>query len=75
MAFLHEVGLRIAHQREKAGVTRKELSERVGIVEYAIGQYENGKTRPSLYRLYQIAEALGTDPRFLLPQALPGAIK
>ncbi|WP_462393668.1 helix-turn-helix domain-containing protein [Mitsuokella multacida] len=44
--------------REKAGVTRQELADNIGISVSALGQYEQGRREPDLQKLVTIAAAL-----------------
>ena len=46
--------------RLKAGLTQKELGERMGTSESAISKLEKRKTTPNLQTLERIAKALGT---------------
>ena len=49
---------RIVVARKKAGLTQKELGERMGISDASIAQYESGKRNPKLATLNRIASAL-----------------
>lgn len=53
-----EVGKRIQQFRKQAGLTQKQLAERVGVVTGTIQQYELGKREPRFEQLSKIAEAL-----------------
>ena len=44
--------------REKAGMTRQELADSIGISVSALGQYEQGRREPDLQKLVTIAAAL-----------------
>ena len=44
--------------REKAGLSRNDLAEKVGISVSALGQYEQGRREPDLQKLIAIATAL-----------------
>lgn len=55
---------RIKAARKHAGLTQKDLADRVGIAQTAISQLESGKTLRSSY-LLQIAEACGVSPMWL----------
>lgn len=50
---------RIAHWRQKAGLSRLQLAEMVGVTIQAVGQWERGDTQPSLASLARITSALG----------------
>ena len=56
---------RIRAARQKAGLTQRELADKVGIAQTAISQLESGKTQRSTY-LYQIAEACGVSTTWLV---------
>ena len=47
--------------RRKAGLTQEELGKRVGASNTKIADYEAGRTRPSLVRLWGLLEAMGVD--------------
>jgi len=51
---------KIAYYREKRGLTQRELAEKAGVSQGAIGQYEIGLTMPRLSTLQRIAVALNT---------------
>ncbi|MCI8582706.1 MAG: helix-turn-helix transcriptional regulator [Dorea sp.] len=54
-------GEKIKLARKRAGLTQKELGEKLGITYQQIGQYENGKRQPKLETLNKIADALDAD--------------
>lgn len=56
---------RIRIARRSAGLTQRELADKVGIAQTAISQLESGKTQRSTY-LYQISEACGVSVAWLL---------
>ncbi|WP_116828639.1 XRE family transcriptional regulator [Pseudomonas syringae] len=56
---------RIKQARMHAGITQREVAERVGIAQTAISQLESGKTQRSTY-LFQIAEACGVNSIWLV---------
>jgi transcriptional regulator with XRE-family HTH domain len=49
---------RIERRRYEAGVSRAELARRTCIPAQTLRQYERGLAKPSVDRLFQIAEAL-----------------
>lgn len=55
---------RIKAARQHAGLTQRELADRVGIAQTAISQLESGKTQRSTY-LFQISEACGVSAMWL----------
>lgn len=55
---------RIKAARQHAGLTQRELAEKVGIAQTAISQLESGKTQRSTY-LFQISEACAVSATWL----------
>lgn len=51
--------LKLRDIRKASGMTMKELGERVGVTESAIGNYETGKREPNYEMLLRISEELG----------------
>lgn len=47
-----------------AGLTIKDLAERVGVTHSAVSQYETGRTRPTSSTLAKLAMATGVSPAF-----------
>ena len=58
--------LRIRYYREKAGMSREELAEKVGISRETLFDYEMGYRSPPLSTFAEIAEALGVSMTDLL---------
>lgn len=52
------IGEQIRNYRKKAGISQKELGERLGVSQQHIAQYENGKRIPKTETLCKIADAL-----------------
>jgi transcriptional regulator with XRE-family HTH domain len=69
MAF---IGANIKRAREHLGLTQKELAERSGISEGALGDLETGRQKSST-KIHKIARALSLTPEQLEAGALPGA--
>ena len=44
--------------REVAGISQRDLANRLGISQASVAQWETGKTMPTLANLIQIAETL-----------------
>ena len=59
-------GEKIKQARKEAGLTQKELGDKLGITYQQIGQYENGKRKPKLETLQRIADALEIEMLSLL---------
>lgn len=55
------IGERIKAARKKAGLTQKELGDKLGVSYQMIGQYENDSRKPKLETLEKIANALQID--------------
>lgn len=47
--------------REDAGMTQEDVANRLGISGQAVGAWENGRSRPRLEKLNQLARLLGVD--------------
>lgn len=56
----------IREYRKRAGLTMKELADRLGVHESAVGLWENGKRRPTYERLLQISEELNCSVNDLM---------
>jgi len=54
-----DIGRQIRSQRERAGISLRELARRLGISPSAVSQIETGKARPSVSTLYAIITELG----------------
>ena len=67
------LGAQIAEQRRHRGLTQAELAEVADVASETISRLERGAAMPSLTRLNDIATALGTELRDLLPTAKPSA--
>jgi transcriptional regulator with XRE-family HTH domain len=53
-----KLGDRIREYRKQAGLTQKQLGEKLGVSNVNIGQYERGLRNPKLPQLKRIADAL-----------------
>jgi len=53
-----KIGKRIIELREKKGWNQSELARASGKDRQAIEKLENGRVNPTLYTLYEVAEAL-----------------
>ncbi|NOG99866.1 MAG: helix-turn-helix transcriptional regulator [Ignavibacteriae bacterium] len=54
-----ELAIQIAQEREKAGISQKELALKLQTTQSVISRIENGRQNISLDMLQRIAEALG----------------
>ena len=62
----YEIVRQIIHARIKAGLTQKELAERIGTRQSNVSRIENGNSNPSIAILKRIAEATGTKLQIAL---------
>lgn len=69
MSFLQSVGAAVRSQRERKGLTRRELASASGVSERFLAQLEIGDGNISLRRFAEVAHALGTTPAALLVPA------
>ena len=53
--------MRIKQLREAAGMSQRELRERIGISGPAVAMWESGENRPSLTNLEKLADVLGVS--------------
>lgn len=65
------VGRRLREARERMGVDRPELAERLGVHAGSIARWETGGSVPIPYHMERIAEWAGVDPRWLRHGAPP----
>jgi len=61
------LGERIRSVRQHRGMTLKQLAEKVGIEWETLQRIETEKKGTDLNKIHDIAEALGTTVKFLLP--------
>lgn len=59
---IRPINERIKLFRKRAGLTQRQLAERVGVVAGTIQQYELGKRMPSIKRMERISAVLGMEP-------------
>jgi transcriptional regulator with XRE-family HTH domain len=60
------IGIRIAEQRKKLGLTQAQLAERAGLDSVYLSQLERGQRLPSLQSLLRLAALLKVKPGNLL---------
>ncbi len=58
----------VREARRRAGLTQRELAERLNTTQSAIARLERGRTEPSYERVAEAVRACGMD---LVPQLLP----
>jgi ribosome-binding protein aMBF1 (putative translation factor) len=54
-----ELAIKIANERQKAGITQREFANKLKTTQSVISRIENGRQNISLDMLQRIAEALG----------------
>ena len=59
-------GEKIKNERKKAGLTQKQLGERLGVSFQAVAQWENDFRRPKYETIIKIADALMVQPDDIL---------
>jgi transcriptional regulator with XRE-family HTH domain len=65
-----EIGRRIAQAREEAGLSQRELAEKIGVADaQSVSRYERGITEVKTRRLEKIAEATGKPLSFFVHTA------
>ena len=58
---LGDIGPRLKDQRERRGISQRELARRLGVSASLISQIESGQSRPSVSTLYAIVSELGAS--------------
>jgi transcriptional regulator with XRE-family HTH domain len=64
-------GARLRAAREAAGLTRRELAERLGVGYGSISNVELGTDTPTLDLIHRMAVAIGCDPHAIDPRLAP----
>ena len=64
--------LLIREARRRAGLTQKQLAERLETSQSVIARWESGRARPSLENLDRIVRACGLELRLGIGEADPG---
>lgn len=63
-----QIGEHLARTRKDLGVTQVELADRVNLSQQLIAEYEAGRKNIPLWRLVNLAEALGIEIEALLSE-------
>lgn len=63
---MRDIGKNIKELRCAKGLTQEELGDRLHVTRQTVSNYENGRTRPDIDMLLDIAAALDTDANALL---------
>lgn len=72
-AGFEALGERLARLRRTKGLSKTDLAERLGVTVTSICYWEQGRSRPRLARLQELAELLGTSTAELLSRdSMPG---
>jgi transcriptional regulator with XRE-family HTH domain len=58
---LGDIGSRLRRERERAGISQRELARRIGLSASMISQIESGQSKPSVSTLYAIVTELGAS--------------
>ena len=66
-AIYDAFGRNLRKARTDAGLTQRELAQRVGLARTSITNIESGTQHVSLHHLFLLASAVGTQPEQLLP--------
>ena len=64
-----DIGKNIRDRREQAGLTQKELAERLDVSRGLIARIERNDAVPSLCILFGISEQLGCEPAEMLKES------
>lgn len=59
---------RIKDFRTAAGMTQKELAQRIGVSEISVSDYERGRRFPRMTPLFRLTELLGCTVEDLFPR-------
>ena len=65
--MMSDIGIKMMLARDKAGLTREQLSERAGIEANSIYRYETGKQVPNFPTVIRLARELGVSVADLVP--------
>lgn len=69
------IGERIKDIRKKAGLTQKQLADRLGVTPSQVGQYERGLRSPGSLQVKKFADALSVPMDLLIADQLDEAAK
>lgn len=62
------IGTKIKKLRERAGLTREELAQRIGVTASAVGNYESDRSHPKEEVMYRLFGALNCEPNELFEE-------
>ena len=63
---MKDIGTLIKEQREKEGLSQKELAVKIGVKQNTISQYENNVKKPSYKTLVLLADYFEVSTDYLL---------
>ncbi len=66
-----QFGRRLRELREAAGLSQKELADRMGVQQTAVSWWERGRREPSFGNAVKLAEALGVNVLAFLEEPAP----
>jgi transcriptional regulator with XRE-family HTH domain len=58
---LEDIGTRLREERDRVGISQRELARRIGVSASMISQIESGQSKPSVSTLYGIVTELGVS--------------
>lgn len=58
---LGDIGSRLRRERERVGISQRELARRIGLSASMVSQIESGQSKPSVSTLYAIVTELGVS--------------
>jgi transcriptional regulator with XRE-family HTH domain len=58
---LEDIGSRLREERDRVGISQRELARRIGLSASMISQIESGQSKPSVSTLYAIVTELGAS--------------
>jgi transcriptional regulator with XRE-family HTH domain len=58
---LEDIGTRLREERDRVGISQRELARRIGLSASMISQIESGQSKPSVSTLYSIVTELGVS--------------
>jgi transcriptional regulator with XRE-family HTH domain len=58
---LEDIGARLKEERDRVGISQRELARRIGLSASMISQIESGQSKPSVSTLYAIVTELGVS--------------
>ena len=65
----------IVHLRHEAGLTQRQLAERLGREQSFVGRIETGQRRIDLVEFVWICKACDADPQVQVNQLVPGIVR